>query len=114
MGKIIVTKHAFVKAKERCGLGKKSTQRIAERAHEKGISENEATGQLYRWIMGRCTYNNKLCCSIRIYGEHAFLFDGCRLITVYKVPNNLRNNLKKYQHAWGIDNAGLLERRAYE
>ena len=45
-----VSKHASRRLKERCGLNKKSVQRMADIAFTNGMKQEDATGQLNRWM----------------------------------------------------------------
>jgi len=61
-----VTKHAGKRMKERCGLNKKSVDRIAEKAFEEGIPHNKTKGRLNKWISS-LYFKNKKANNIRIY-----------------------------------------------
>lgn len=78
--------------KQRCGLNKQSTQRMAEKAYENGISFFEAKGKLKRWISlqylsGDCRAN-----AIKVYGDKCYIFNNQRLITVLQVPPSVMRN----------------------
>ena len=45
-----VTKHAGKRMKGRCGLNKKSVDRIAEKTFEEGFPHNKTKGCLNKWI----------------------------------------------------------------
>lgn len=80
-----VTKHARRRMRERCGIGKKSCDRMAQTALSRGISTREATGQLKRFMDGLYFYN-RTANNIRIYGGKAWIFHNSSLITVLNVP----------------------------
>lgn len=65
--KIQVSKHAEERMRERCGLNKKSVERMAQRAYENGTHHNETKGNLNKWITG-IYFKNKNANNIRIYG----------------------------------------------
>ena len=85
-----VTKHANKRIRERCGVGKKSCDRMAEIALAQGLSAKEANGQLKRY-MDALYFYNKSADNIRIYGGKAWIFNKENLITVLNVPSNLIN-----------------------
>ena len=43
---MIVTKHAKQRIKQRCGVNKKSADRMAKIAYENGVKHSELTGNL--------------------------------------------------------------------
>lgn len=69
---IIVTSHAADRLHTRSGLNKKSMQRIAERAYNQGISEDETKGLLQKYISDMSIYDGKKI--VKIYGDKAFIF----------------------------------------
>lgn len=88
-----VTKHAEERLIERCGLNKKSVQRIADKAFNDGIRHGQTKGNLKKWVDG-LYFTNKTANNIRLYGDKAFIFTNERLITVIQIPSNLRNDMK--------------------
>lgn len=64
-----VSKHASRRLKERCGLNKKSVQRMADIAFTNGMKQEDATGQLNRW-MASLYCANMDANNIRIYGNY--------------------------------------------
>ena len=88
-----VTKHAEERLIERCGLNKKSVQRIADKAYNNGIRHGQTKGHLKKWVDG-LYFTNKTANNIRLYGDKAFIFTNERLITVIQIPSNLRNDMK--------------------
>jgi hypothetical protein len=84
-----ITKHAYQRAKERCGLNKKAIDHLLPIALEKGLSHKETIGSLNKWVSGvYLRYGNGS--NMRVYGEYLFICDHKALITIYKVPNNLK------------------------
>lgn len=89
MEEVEVTIHAKERMKERCGLGKKSAERLARIAHEKGLRHAQMTGDLKRWASGiYLSYHNAN--DMRLYGDYLFLFKRGRLLTVFRIPNKLK------------------------
>jgi hypothetical protein len=93
---IIITDHAYDRAKERFSLSRKALLRISVRAFNEGVKHSDTTGRLNKYISG--VWNEyKTADNIRIYGEILFLFVSNRLITVYQIPNNLKGLIKKFK-----------------
>ena len=88
-----VSNHAADRLKERCGLKKKSIQRMAEKVYICGIRHSETKGNLNKWISGLYSYN-KNANNIRLYGDKAYIFAGQVLITVIQIPSDLFSNMK--------------------
>lgn len=91
---MILTNHAEDRAKERCGIGKKSTERMAKIAYEKGIKHNECGGRLRKYITSLYFYNQSAN-QIRIYGDKVYIFHDEVLITIINLPNNLKKIVNK-------------------
>lgn len=93
---MVITNHAKLRMKKRCGLNKKSMERMATKALESGVRHKDTIGALNRWISG--LYLQELNANnVRLYGEYAFLFHFDTLITVIEIPNRFKGNkyLKK-------------------
>lgn len=93
MGEIQVSKHAETRLHERCGINRKSAQRIAEKAFNEGIRHSQTKGNLKKWVTS-LYFNNKCANNIRLYGDKAYIFSGEVLITVLQIPSNLRNDMR--------------------
>ncbi len=92
----IITDHAYLRAKERLSLNKKSLDRLADVAYNKGIKHSDIKGQLKKYI-DKLYFEYKTANNIRIYGEFIFLFSKNTLITLYQVPNEFRRMLKHFR-----------------
>lgn len=98
---IIVTDHAYKRAKERMGLSKGATVKMSRIAYDRGIRHTETRGRLHKYIDERCTSDTRKGNDVRIYGEFVYCFlthkggrnnkDTTRLLTVYGIPNELKN-----------------------
>lgn len=99
---MIITKHAYKRAKERLGWKKQSLKRTAHIALRSGIRHNQLTGQINRYV-SRLYLTHKNCNNIRIYGQNVFMFKNVTLITIFRVPNNLIKYLKKMKITLEID-----------
>lgn len=83
-----VSRHAQKRLKERCGATKKSGQRMADRAFERGLTHKDVSGRLGRWVDGvylQCNRGNQ----IRLYGDKCYIFHNNVLITVIPIPQNM-------------------------
>ena len=88
-----VTRHAETRMKERCGFNKHSSERIAERAFERGYTHAQTKGKLNKW-MTKLYFANERANNIRLYGDYAYIFCEKTLVTVIPIPNNLKRDLK--------------------
>lgn len=100
---VSVTAHAKRRLKERCGVSKNSAMDMAERAFDKGISFENASADLKKYISSVYIRHEKIGDNIRIYGNMVYIFDNRTLITVYPIPENLLNEMERI--ATSIDDA---------
>lgn len=91
--KIEVSRHAYERLHERCGLSRKAAIRMAEKAFYIGMKHSDTKGQINRWITS-LYFNNKNANNIRLYGNFAYIFCNKILVTVLEIPNNLKNRWK--------------------
>lgn len=79
--------------KERCGFNKKAQGRMAQKAFDEGITHNQTTGRLNKWVTSlffkNCNANN-----IRLYGGFVYIFADDTLITVMGIPSNIKKNME--------------------
>ena len=90
MPNIVVSKHAEKRIKKRMGIGKKASQRTAERAYQEGINYSQANGSLKRYF-GYLYATRKSTEVYKIWHEMLFIFNKVSpnkkvLITVVPVP----------------------------
>lgn len=100
---VAVTTHAKKRLKERCGINKNSAECMAERAFTKGISFENASDTIKKYISSVFLKNDKTCNNIRIYGNIVYIFDNRTLITVYPLPQIIHNEIEEF--ATCIDDA---------
>lgn len=93
---VIITDHAYERAKERLSLNHKALDRMAVKAYKDGIKHSDTTGRLNKYVTNLWS-KSKTANNVRIYGEVIFLFAKNRLITVYQIPNELKKILKHYR-----------------
>lgn len=89
---IKVSRHAEMRIRERQGLNKKSIERMAQKAFDKGIRHEQTKGNLNKWLTSKY-FVNQQANNLRIYGDYLYVFDGNILVTVFRVPNNLLKNI---------------------
>ena len=89
-----LTNHAKTRMKQRCGLSKKSSKRMAEKALECGIKHSETTGRLHKYMSGLYVAHKRKGADIRIYGDKVYIFCEDVLITVLQVPSDLTRDMK--------------------
>lgn len=126
--KIIITDHAFNRLRERSGINKKASVRLAEKAYSSGIKHSDVSGRLYKYVSS-ITGKTRKGADIRIYGDKVYIFnnrgknsdlqydeEGNRLIflvTVMQIPNNLSKNVigtmsKKNEKSGGKENGECI------
>ena len=93
MKAIKITKHAYLRAKERLSLNSKSLDRLSERAFYVGIRHSQTKGYLKKYIT-KLWFDHLKANNIRLYGENVFFFVDKTLITVYQLPSDLKKYLK--------------------
>jgi hypothetical protein len=90
---LIVTKHAYTQAKKRLGIKASSLKRLLPTIFNRGVIHANTVSQLNKFISRKHKlhpYTN----NIRVYGENIFFFTDNRLITLYRLPNNLIKYIK--------------------
>lgn len=90
----IITQHAEERMMERCGIKKKSIDRMVERVLEKGYSHNQLKGRLKKWVDG-IYLKNRTANNVKLYGDKAYIFIDNKLVTALQIPNDLTKDLKK-------------------
>lgn len=99
MKDVIITKHAYKRAKERMGINKNALNRIAVKAFHRGLKYSDVNGKIKEVF--EILYNTeKTANNVRIYGEFIFIFADNRLLTVVQVNNEYKNYIKNHKK-WG-------------
>lgn len=86
-----ISDHAYARAKERFGIGKKSLCRLFHKAQRYGIGPKDTTVRLHKYLIGE-VMKSGVPKNVRIYGEFVFIYDNECLITVFIIPRNLRKS----------------------
>lgn len=84
-----ITHHAFLRGKERLNLNNRAVERLAGRAYEQGLCHKDLRGNLKKYIDG-IYLSKRNANNIRIYGDGIYLFSNNILITIMKMPHNLK------------------------
>ena len=87
---MIITEHARMRLKDRCGIDRINFIPMAKTALENGITRKECYGQLREYLDVLSSRHRKGNC-IRLFGEYIFVFRGSLLITVFTIPNYLKD-----------------------
>ena len=90
---IIITSHAFQRAKERLSLNQTAFARLAVSSYKNGLRHSEVKGKLRKYC-DKIWNEHKIANNIRIYGENIFIFINKNLVTVYQLPTDLRKHAK--------------------
>lgn len=89
------SKHGSDRMRERMSVNKKSVQRVAENAFERGLHHNETNGSLHRFL-DSLYLSHKTARNIRVYNNEIFIFSVERnLITVIDLPSKYQSVVKK-------------------
>lgn len=88
-----ITEHAYLRMKQRMGLGKKACDRIVTKVRALGINTDNSYGKLKDYIHEQSIkYENNI--EAVVYGEIVYIFkrelETLTLITVYLLPNQLK------------------------
>lgn len=85
---VVITHHAYERARERMSWNKATTKRMALKALTKGRTYQQFAGRVRRFLTG--IYGAKRSANnIRVYGQDIYVFRNNRLITLYRLPNEL-------------------------
>lgn len=93
-----MSNHAKLRLKERCGLNKKATFNLAEKAFYSGLSHSDLSGSARRYTES-LFLNEHVANNIKIYGHNVFLFKGRTLITVLSLPHKYVKYIDKRQES---------------
>lgn len=93
----IITKHSKKRCKERLGLSKGDTNKMAEKAIEFGINYRDTSGSLRRYMSYLYESHNKEANNIILYNREVYIFNNKKLITIFHVPNQYYSTCDKIQ-----------------
>lgn len=83
---ISISKHGYMRLKERNGWSKKAADRMIFKVYTEGLRPEDVKGYLKGWINRKCEYDkeNK---EFVLFGEKLYIFDERMMITVLPVPS---------------------------
>ena len=91
-----VSAHAEERMTERLGIKKSATDRMAQRAFERGSDHSQYSGSFRRYLDKLILSHNYSAKAIKIFGEHIYLFgNNMTLITVLQVPTEYKKHKPK-------------------
>ena len=94
-----LTRHGERRIAERIGASNNAAQRNVKKALRHGITVEETTGALYDWLMGKHSMHRGTY-KLTIYKDNLYVFGrNMVLVTVYPVPDYLKNDLEQYVSA---------------
>lgn len=86
-----ITKHSEERCKDRLGLSKKITGKVAEKAIKEGKGLNDLKGSLKRYIGYIYLKNDRKFTHIRVYNQKIFLFtETYILVTILELPSKYK------------------------
>lgn len=91
-----VSRHAKNRIKERVGVPKASSDRLAQIVLERGVERRQTRGRLNKWLTAKYYSSPKFEeTQIYAYGDKAYIFAGDTLVTVIQIPQNIVKDIKK-------------------
>lgn len=94
---IDVTRHAEARMHQRSGLGKKSLQRMADRAYALGTPRTELKGEIRHWVDYRYETHDA-CADLRVYGDKLYVFCNRRMVTLIQLPASCTEKRSRKRH----------------
>ena len=85
---MVITPHAYSRAKERCGLNKPAFNRMLDRALANNWSHANAKAQLHKYIMA-LVMKHKFHFKTLLHDKYIILHTNEVVISVYQLPNTL-------------------------
>ena len=96
---LIITNHGRKRMRERCGLNKKSVERIAEKAFTEGLTTDQVKGALKKWCV---EHEKQEDAQVKVYGNFLYIFRENRLITLLNIPSKFNKLTNVSRHACRI------------
>lgn len=88
MEKVIITKHAKDRFKERLGIPKRACLKQAEKAYNEGYCHSQAKGKAKRFLDG-LFLKYKTANNLKVFNGFVYIFIKNTLITVIPLPKNM-------------------------
>ena len=89
---MIITDHAYDRAKERCGWNRKALERMTEKVISHGKDCSNYAGKLKKWI-DSVYFSKQTASKLLVFGNYLFIFCQGKLVTIYQIPNYLTKGL---------------------
>ena len=97
---ITVTRHAYLRMKERNGWNKKASERMAARIYLEGLRPEQVKGYLKGWINKKYSKNNQGN-EFVLFGEMLYIFHGRTMLTVLPTPpRGILLKQEQMKYAW--------------
>jgi len=84
----IITRHAYIRAKQRLGLGRAAIDRMVILALSRGVSRETFAGGFRSYLDEKIALHG--VDNLLVYGLHIYVFDETVLITVLEVPREYK------------------------
>lgn len=84
--RLVISKHAYIRMKERNGWSKKTSARMIQKIYTEGLRPNQVKGYLKGWVKEKVNYaegDNEFV----LFGEKLYIFSGNIVLTVLPVPS---------------------------
>lgn len=82
---IVITKHAYMRMKERNGWNKRAATRMVSRVYNDGIRPGQIKGYLKNWVNTKYEYSN-VGDEYILYGDKLYIFNDKTMLTVLPTP----------------------------
>ena len=83
---LVISKHAYMRMKERNGWSKKTSNRMIRRIYTKGLRPDQVKGYLKGWVKDKADYAGGESEYI-LFGEKLYIFNENIMLTVLPVPS---------------------------
>ena len=90
----VISDHAKIRIKERCGLPKKAIRKNAELALQHGVKHGDCTGRLKKYV-DYLYLSHKTATNIRLYGAFVYIFAQEELVTVLPLHRSYKDAVNK-------------------
>jgi hypothetical protein len=84
---LTTSRHSSERCKERLGLSKKQVGKMAEKALTMGVTHNDVSGSLKRYVGWLYESHNREANNIILYNREIYIFKDKRLITIFHLPH---------------------------
>ena len=87
--RIIISRHAYARMKERNGWNKRTAERMVDRIYMDGLRPEQVKGYLKGWINRKYEKSNTGDEYV-LFGEMLYIFNGRFMLTVLPTPSRSR------------------------